>query len=373
MRFYYVIFAYLSSSELLETLNGKDLELSTACMQNKNPCVIESLDCTFKLYVTSKKFMNSIKQLLSMIDASSNSGTPKIIQGIQSASLMGKALSSSAVAGIPDFARYNAVQNSNHNGWTAGYSNTNTYLQFGSSIPFKFHKIRLSGRKGFFQFIKSFKIRYSLDGINWTDYNNGQILIANENQFDPTDQVLNPFIARAARIYAQSWNDSIGCSLEWFISDIPIRKVLAEGSLIAAVASGFKVTASSAWDQSNGVQSISYDIERSYSNLGWCCGIRDTNQWIMVTSVVPVLWKRIGTKGLNNGNPSRVTSYCVNYTVDGNDWVLYKNGLEFSGNYDLNTEVLYILEPFVALAIRIHPLTWNLLSCMRLEVWCSEL
>ena len=373
MLFYYVILTFFSSSELLETLTGKDLELTTTCMNNKHPCVIESLDCSFKIYETSTRFMRSIKQLLSMIDSSSNSGTQKIVQGVQSGSLMGKALSNYANYAAPEFARYNAAQNSKDNGWAAGFSNNSTYLQFGSSIPFKFHKIRISGRKGLYQFIKSFNLAYSLNGINWTDYNSGEVLIANINDSDPVDQVLDPFIARAVRIYSQSWNDSIGCRLEWFISNLPIIKLLPQDSLIAAVASGFKTTASSIWDSYNGLQSIGYDIVVRVGTFAWCCGVQDANQWVMVTSVVPVMWRQIGTKGQNNGSNNRVTSYYVSYSVDGADWIEYKNRFVFSGNFDTNTEVLHILEPFVALAIRIHPLTWKNVMCMRLEVWCSEI
>ena len=91
MFIYYVVFTFLSSSELLETLRRKDIELSTKCMKNKHPCIIESLDCSFNFYETSTRFMRSIKELLSMIDASSNSLTSKMIQGVQSGSLMGKA------------------------------------------------------------------------------------------------------------------------------------------------------------------------------------------------------------------------------------------------------------------------------------------
>ena len=120
MLFFYVLFGFLSSSELLETLNGKDLELSTVCMKNKHPCLIESLDCSFKFYETSNRFMRSIKQLLSIIDSSSISGTPKIIQGVQSAALWAKASSYFTNWAYPDFARYNAAQNNYYTGWAAG-------------------------------------------------------------------------------------------------------------------------------------------------------------------------------------------------------------------------------------------------------------
>ena len=48
------------------------------------------------------------------------------------------------------------------------------------------------------------------------------------------------------------------------------------------------------------------------------------------------------------------------------------NKFNFSANVDRNSEVLNILDPFVAVAIRIHPVTWNNLICMRLEAYCSE-
>ena len=93
----------------------------------------------------------------------------------------------------------------------------------------------------------------------------------------------------------------------------------------------------------------------------------------MVTSVVPVLWRQIGTKGMNNSLQIRITSYYLTYTVDGSEWIMYKDGIALPGNTVGEVEVLNILEPFVAVAIRIYPLTWNSDVCMRLEVWCSEI
>ena len=198
-------------------------------------------------------------------------------------------------------------------------------------------------------------------------------MIANENHSDPVEQILDPFIARSVRIYSQSWNDSIGCKLEWFISNNPTIKLLPQDSLIAAVASGFKLTASSAWDTYNGLPSIGYDIQHKVGYPSWCSGISDSNQWVMVTSVVPVLWRQIGTKGMNNMKQIRITSYYLSYTVDGSEWIMYKDGIALPGNTVGEVEVLNILEPFVAVAIRIYPLTWNSDVCMRLEVWCSEI
>ena len=91
----------------------------------------------------------------------------------------------------------------------------------------------------------------------------------------------------------------------------------------------------------------------------------------MITSVKPMLWKKIAiiaeTKGFN-----WVTSFYVMYTVDGSSWDYYKNKQIFTGNTDRFTLVENEFEAFTAVSIRIYPLTWTNLPCLRLEAYCYE-
>ena len=327
---YYIFLINQSLSSLLLTLDSKDLHIAESCMRNENPCVPESLDCSEKLYSTSISLQVSIKELLTMIDPnySSNQGSYKTFPGLQTAGFMTKASSFWDMNESPDLARYWANIWGTYSGWCSGVMNTNQYLQIGSSIPFVYEKMRISGRSNLNQWITSFKLEYSLDGSNWTSYKNSQVFDGNSESKEPVELLLEPFIARAVRILPQSWVGSLGGRFEFFVSKAIYDKVLPNNSLIAAVASGFKLTSSSEWDNSCGVLKSGMDLQpSSYGPGAWCAGIRDQNQWLTITSAKPVMWKKIATKG------------------------------------DIR---------FVASTIRINPVSWYSVICARIEVYCSE-
>ena len=60
------------------------------------------------------------------------------------------------------------------------------------------------------------------------------------------------------------------------------------------------------------------------------------------------------------------------YSEDGLNWNYYKNTQIFTANNDRNTLIEYELDGFVAVSIRIHPVTWKTTICARLEVYCYE-
>lgn len=57
---FFILSLEKSSCSLLTTLSNKDIEISDICMQNKHPCVLESVDCSNKLYSTSVRFKRAI-------------------------------------------------------------------------------------------------------------------------------------------------------------------------------------------------------------------------------------------------------------------------------------------------------------------------
>ena len=95
-------------------------------------------------------------------------------------------------------------------GWCASDHDSNRYLQVGSSIPFTFERLKLSGRNELNNWITSYKISYSLDGVTWVSYKNSQIFVGNSNSKDPIEQVLEPFVARSVKIIPITWVVYIG-------------------------------------------------------------------------------------------------------------------------------------------------------------------
>ena len=361
----------LSMSSLLSTLSGKDLQISADCMYNKHPCVLESIDCSVKLFATSFSLLNSVKQLLTMIDPdySSKPGSIKSFPGMQSGALMPKASNIILREETPELARYNCYYNGKANGWAALINNTNQYFQVGSSIPFVYEGLKISGRNDFNHWIASYKISYSLDGVDWISYKNSEIFIANSNSKEPVEQVFEPFVARAVKILPQTWVSCIGGRFEFYISKAIYSNMLPSNTLIPAVASGCKVTSSSEYDHSGGVSNSGFDFQSPTSGFYcWRSALNDLNQWIMVTSIIPVKWKRIGTMG-DSGSDPRITSYYIMYSVDGSVWQEYKNKKVFIGNTDRTSKVEYDLEETLAISIRIHPLTWNVGIAGKIEAY----
>ena len=137
-----------SSSSLLLTLSSKDLDLTKACMDNKHPLIPETLDCSEKFYATSISLLISIEQLLTMIDPnySSKPGSFKKFPGLESGSLMAKSSSHWDINESPDLGRYWAGFMGYYIGWCSAIQDTNQYYQAGSSIPFIFEGLSISGR-----------------------------------------------------------------------------------------------------------------------------------------------------------------------------------------------------------------------------------
>ena len=218
----------LSASTLLSTLSGKDLQISSDCMSSKHPCVPESLNCSPKFYSTSFSLQKSIKELLTMIDPdySSSQGTFKTFPGIQSGALIVKTSNIYANDETPDLARYNCIYNGKNYGWCAYIQNTNQYFQVGSSIPFVYERLKMSGRQAINQFISSFSISYTLDGVTWLPYNNDQIFIGNSGSYEPIEIILQPFIARAVKILPKTWVNAIAGKFEFYIFHAFFCKVI---------------------------------------------------------------------------------------------------------------------------------------------------
>ena len=83
------------------------------------------------------------------------------------------------------------------------------------------HKGRNSGHN---QWIKSYKLAYSNDGTNWTDYNNGQILTGNNDKTSVVKNTLDEFEARYVRFKPQTWNTHISARFEIYVDSTYIHE-----------------------------------------------------------------------------------------------------------------------------------------------------
>lgn len=160
--------------------------------------------------------------------------------------------------------------------------------------------------------------------------------------------------------------------------EVPVTKAIeVEGTaapyLVAAVASGYPVRASSEYDSNHTVANCLINSEKSrvYAH-SWCASENDDSQWIQVClgSVKRVV--RIATKGRYD-NPQWVTQYKVHYSCNGIDWSVADSDRVFHGNQDVSSVVSNeIMEPFFARTVRLVPIAWHNHISMKFEVYFED-
>ena len=72
----------------------------------------------------------------------------------------------------------------------------------------------------------------------------------------------------------------------------------------------------------------------------------------------PVIFEKMVISGRYDYD-NWISSYRLNYSLDGFNWISYKNSQIFIGNTDYIEPVEQIFEPFIARSVRILPATWN--------------
>lgn len=241
------------------------------------------------------------------------------------------------------------------------------FYQMGSSLPVTFNSLELKSTTSLS--ITSFKIVYTSDGINWSNYNSGQVFAVN-SAFSKYN--FTPFIARAIRIYIQDPKPNTCAKFEVLITPLDNHKVLSSGALIAALNSGFKVRTSS-------VESSSYHVKSGYLEYNingqnsWCSSgtMENKNQWLSVSSAVKMRWKRIYLKA--QSTTVFISSFRIAYSDNGYKWNWYLNGSVISGMSSTKSEVILDLTSFDALVVRIYAESWTTGICTRIEAYCSEI
>ncbi|KAN0030293.1 hypothetical protein ACTA71_010055 [Dictyostelium dimigraforme] len=101
--------------------------------------------------------------------------------------------------------------------WCAAILDTNQYIIAGSENPKTYVALDIQGRGDMDQWVTSFKVRYTLDGINWKEYRNGGALPANSDRNTVTTHFFDqPIRARSIAICPLSWNTHISLRFELY-------------------------------------------------------------------------------------------------------------------------------------------------------------
>ncbi|KAN0032273.1 hypothetical protein ACTFIV_006155 [Dictyostelium citrinum] len=121
--------------------------------------------------------------------------------------------------------------------WSSSILDKNQYIVAGSDSVKHFVAISTQGRGDLDQWVTSYKLRYSLDNVNWIEYNNGQVFTANKDRNSIVTINFNPPIkARSIAIHPQTYNNHI--SLRWELYALPVKSYSSPSIQVGQISIG---------------------------------------------------------------------------------------------------------------------------------------
>ncbi|KAK5575543.1 hypothetical protein RB653_006676 [Dictyostelium firmibasis] len=101
--------------------------------------------------------------------------------------------------------------------WCAAINDANQYIVAGVDTPKTFVAVSIQGRGDADHWTKSFKVRYTLDGITWTDYRNGGALPGNTDRSTVVTHFFDqPIRARSISICPLTFNNQVALRFELY-------------------------------------------------------------------------------------------------------------------------------------------------------------
>ncbi|XP_072170354.1 uncharacterized protein [Diadema setosum] len=280
-----------------------------------------------------------------------------------------------------DRARLNQPQGGGYTGaWSAKTNDQNQFIQVDLRTLHLVGGVQTQGRNGYDQWVTSFAVQYSLDGLTWTSALNGiqitsQTFTGNSNRDTVvTNDFAEPVIARFVRFLPMTWSGHI--SMRFEVLGEPYSKVegpekalgMADGEIPDSA-----ITASSEFNANHGPARARVDTVAGGGKTGaWSARVNNVNQWIQVDLNRFYLVTGIISQGRQDYD-QWVRTYTVSYSEDGNTFtpILDCNGdaKTFTANTDRNTKVTNrFARSVLARFIRILPATWNNHISMRFEL-----
>ncbi|KAN0033699.1 hypothetical protein ACTFIV_000163 [Dictyostelium citrinum] len=101
--------------------------------------------------------------------------------------------------------------------WCSAINDANQFIISGSDTPKTFVAVSIQGRGDADHWTTSYKVRYSLDGITWTDYRNGNALPGNNDRNTIVTHFFDqPIRARSIAICPLTWNNQVALRFELY-------------------------------------------------------------------------------------------------------------------------------------------------------------
>lgn len=145
--------------------------------------------------------------------------------GMESGVILDKYISVSSTSSIsgPDRARLNTTQLAANlggltGGWVPATMDTNQYIEVNLTEPTFVHSVLIQGQDSIDNWVTSFSVLYSADGVTWATYTNSSGASVFEGTTDRNTVVSIPMVPAVfgtyIRINPRTWNNAIGLRLE---------------------------------------------------------------------------------------------------------------------------------------------------------------
>ncbi|XP_035224885.1 hemocytin-like, partial [Stegodyphus dumicola] len=300
-----------------------------------------------------------------------------------------KASSSRSEDSAPHNARLSSVVTSySAGGWIAGEINEFQFIEVDLGRIQPVYGVITKGRSGYPEWVKSYKVLYSRDGIGYayvSDTNGKEkIFSGNYDNESPVEHVFErPFEARYVRIQPLTYHRELalrlgilGCAegMTTLPSTTPyVPPCIEEMGLYNGMISDYQIKTSSNRSPNSDGRFVRLNTPQTEDHSGgWVTEFLDKDQYVQIAFFDERTLTGVKIQG-RDMVPQWVTAFTVSYSKDGATWSYIMdatgNKAIFPGNYDSNSvSIVYFPQPVKAQFIRINPVAWENWISMRLEI-----
>ncbi|KAM6984886.1 EGF-like repeat and discoidin I-like domain-containing protein 3 [Aplochiton taeniatus] len=276
------------------------------------------------------------------------------------------------------------------NAWSPAKSDRWPWIQVNLRRPMRLTGIMTQGarRMGSAEFVKSFKVAYSNNGVTWTmlkseDSQQDIVFSGNTDSHSLMANTFSPPIeAEFIRIYPQVCKahcslrmELMGCELTGCSEPLGLKGgQLLDSQLSASSVHRTLGMGLLSWGPKHG------RLDRRGKVNAWSAARNDQKQWIQVDLLAPTKITGVITQGAKDfGRVQFVGSYKLAYSNDGIAWTVYQDENQhsdkvFQGNSDNKTHKKNFIVPAIfGRFLRLIPWSWYRRITLRLEILgCSE-
>ncbi|KAK9394055.1 lactadherin-like [Crotalus adamanteus] len=245
-----------------------------------------------------------------------------------------------------------------------------------------------AGRLGASEFVRTYKVSYSLDGRVFEFYkdeneNHEKIFSGNTDKYTAVTNMFNsPVIAQYFRIHPVTYEggytlrfELIGCEMNGCSDPLGVKSHRISDQ---------QITASSVY-KTWGLSSMTWHpyyarLDNTGKSNAWTALRNKPGEWLQIDLLKVKKVSGIITQGARDfGHIQYVAAYKVAYSNDGKSWTVYhddnSNSIKlFQGNHDNNSHKKNMFDvPFHARFVRILPEAWHNRITLRVELLgCDE-